>query len=54
MRNVHYRTWNMARNLKHVENEQKYCMTWNMARNTKKLGNEKCMLQEMEYAEKTD
>jgi hypothetical protein len=38
MRNVHYKTWNMARKLKNVEYEHKHCMTWNMARNTEKLG----------------
>jgi hypothetical protein len=38
MRNIYYRTWNMARKLKNVENEHKHCMTCTMARNTEKLG----------------
>ena len=31
MRNVHCRTWNMARNLKRVKMRHKHCITWNMA-----------------------
>jgi hypothetical protein len=37
MRSAHCRTWNAAKKLKNVENEDKHCMTWNMARNTEKM-----------------
>ena len=54
-RNVHSRTWNMARKLKITENEKytlqavKYgeenCKSWKI---------EKCPLQDMEYGKKTE
>ena len=38
MRNVHCRTWNMARWLKNEKKEKLTYWTWNMARNTEKRG----------------
>ena len=37
MRNTHCRTWDIARNLKNMENETKHCITCNRAKNTEKL-----------------
>ena len=52
-RNVHCRTWNMARKLKITENE-KHPLDLKNDEITKKRENEKCTLKDLEYGEKTE
>ena len=52
-RNVHCRTWNMARKLKTEEYEKLPLDHMKNAKSLKNLKNEKCTLQELEYGEKT-
>ena len=51
-RNVHCRTWNMARKLKIMENEKHPLDDLKNDEITKKL--EKCTLKDLEYGEKTE
>ena len=53
-RNVHCRTWNMARKLKIMENEKYPLDSLKTEKITAKRGNEKCTLQDLEYGEKTE
>ena len=53
-RNVHYRTWNMARKLKIIENEKHPLEDLKNDEITKKRENEKCTLKDLEYGEKTE
>ena len=53
-RNVHCRTWNMARKLKIMENDKHPLEDLKNDEITKKRENEKCTLKDMEYAEKTE
>ena len=53
-RNVHCRTWNMARKLKIMENEKHQLDDLKNDEITKKRENEKCTLQDLEYGEKTE
>ena len=57
-RNVHCRTWSMARKLKIMENEKHpvlfrnvHCRTWNMARKLKIMENEKHPLDDLKNEE---
>ena len=53
-RNIHCRTWNMAKNLKIMENLKNpldYLKNDKLLKNVK---NEKCTLQDLEYGEKTE
>ena len=52
-RNVHCRTWNMARKLKIMGNEKHPLDDLKNDEITKYLKNEKCTLKDMEYGEKT-
>ena len=53
-RNVHCRTWNMARKLKITENEKNSHDDLKNDEITLNVKNEKCTLQELEYREKTE
>ena len=53
-RNVHCRTWNMARKLKIMENEKHPLDDLKNDKITANVKNEKCTLQELEYGEKTE
>ena len=53
-RNVHCRTWNMARRLKIMENEKHPLDDLKNDEIIKKRENEKCTLKDLEYGEKTE
>ena len=53
-RNVHCRTWNMARKLKIMENEKHPLDDLKMMKTIKNVKNEKCTLKDLEYGEKTE
>ena len=53
-RNVHCRTWNMARKLKIMENEKHPLDDLKNEKITKNVKNEKCTLKDLEYGEKTE
>ena len=53
-RNVHCRTWNMARNLKIMENEKHPLDDIKNDEITENVKNEKCTMQDLEYGEKTE
>ena len=53
-RNVHYRTWNIARKLKIMENEKHPHDDLKNVEIKKNMKNEKCTLKDMEYGEKTE
>ena len=53
-RNVHCRSWNMARKLKIMENEKHPLDDLKNDEITANVKNEKCTLQELEYGEKTE
>ena len=53
-RNVHCRTWNMARKLKIMENEKHKLDDLKMTKSLKNVKNEKCTLKDLEYGEKTE
>ena len=54
-RNVHCRTWNMARKLKIMENEKHpFDGTKNEDEITENVKKEKCTLQDLEYSKKTE
>ena len=50
-RNVHCRTWNMARTLKIMENDKHQLDDMKIDEITKKRENEKCTLKDLEYGE---
>ena len=53
-RNVHCRTWNMARKLKIMENEKHPLDDLKNDEITKKREKWKCTLKDLEYGEKTE
>ena len=53
-RNVHCRTWNMARKLKIMENEKYPLDDLKNDDIQKNVKNEKCTLQNLEYGKKTE
>ena len=53
-RNVHCRTWNMARKLKIMENEKHKLDDLKMTKSLKNVKNEKCTLKDLEHGEKTE
>ena len=53
-RNVHCRTWNMARKLKIMENEKHPLDDLKMSKSLKNVKNEKCTLKDLEYGEKIE
>ena len=53
-RNVHCRTWNMAKKLKIMENEKDSLHGLKNDEITKNVKNEKCTRQDLEYGEKTE
>ena len=53
-RNVHCRTWNMAKKLKIMENEKLPLDYLKNDEITKKVKNEKCTLKDLEYGEKSE
>ena len=53
-RNVHLRTWNMARKLKIMESEKLPLDDLQNDEITENVKNEKCTVQELEYGEKTE
>ena len=53
-RNVHCRTWNMARKLKIMKNEKHPLDDLKNEEITKNVINEKCPLKDLEYGEKTE
>ena len=53
-RNVHCRTWNIARKLKIMENEKHPLDDLKNDELLKNLKNEKCTLKDLEYGEKTE
>ena len=54
-RNVHCRTWNMARKLKIMENEKHPLDDMkNEDEITENMKKEKCTLQDLEYSKKTE
>ena len=53
-RNVHCRTWNMARKLKIIENEKHSLDDLKNEKSLKYVKNEKCTLKDLEYGEKTE
>ena len=53
-RNVHCRTWNMARKLKIMENEKHPLDDLKNEKSLKNVKNEKCTLKDLEYGEKTE
>ena len=52
-RNVHCRTWNMARKLKIMQKE-KHPLDLKNDETTENVKNDKCTLQDLEYGEKTE
>ena len=52
-RNVHCRTWNMARKLKIMENEKHKFDDLKMTKSLKNVKNEKCTLKDLEHGKKT-
>ena len=53
-RNVHCRTWNMARKLKIMEKEKLPLDDLKMTKSLKNVKNGKWALQDLEYGEKTE
>ena len=53
-RTVHFRTWNMARKLKIIENEKHPLDHLKNEEITEKHEKGKCTLQDLEYGEKTE
>ena len=53
-RNVHCRTWNMARKLKIMESEKNPLDDLIMTKLLKNLKNKKCTLKDLEYGEITE
>ena len=53
-RNVHLRTWNMARKLKIMESEKLPLDDLQNDEITENVKYEKCILQDLEYGEKTE
>ena len=53
-RNVHCRTWNMARKVKIMENEKHPLDDWKNDEITKNVKNEKCTLKDLGYGEKSE
>ena len=53
-RNVHCRTWNMARKLKIMDNEKHPLDELKNDEILKNVKKEKCTLQDQEYGEKTE
>ena len=53
-RNVHCRTWNIARKLKIMENEKHPLDDLKNDKSLKNVKNEKCTLKDLEYGEKTE
>ena len=53
-RNVHCRTWNMARKLKIMENEKHPLDDLKNEKSLKYVKNEKCTLKDLEYGKKTE
>ena len=53
-RNVHCRTWNMARKLKIMENEENPLDDKKNDEITENVKNEKCTLQDLKYGKKTE
>ena len=53
-RNVHWRTWNMAKNLKIMENDKNPLDYLKNDKSLKNMKNEKCTLKDLEYGEKTE
>ena len=54
MRNVHCRTWNIARKLKIMETEKHTLEDLKNNEISKNVKNEKCTLSDLEYREKTE
>jgi len=54
MRNVHCRTWNIARKLKIMETEKLTLENLKNNEISKNVKNEKCTLSDLEYREKTE
>ena len=54
MRNVHCRTWNIARKLKIMETEKHTLEDLKNNEIIKNVKNEKCTLSDLEYGEKTE
>ena len=53
-RNVHCRTWNMARKLKIMEMRIFHLTTCKMTKSLTNVKNEKCTMKHLEYGEKTE
>ena len=53
-RNVHCRTWNMARKVKIMENEKHPLVDSKNDEITKIRENKKCTMKDLEYGEKTE
>ena len=53
-RNVHCRTWNMARKLKIMEKEKFPLDDLKLTKSLTNLKNEKCTLKHLEYGEKPE
>ena len=53
-RNVHCRTWNMARKLKIMENEKHPLDDLKNEISLKYVKNEKCTMKDLQYGEKTE
>ena len=53
-RNAHCKTWNMARKLKIMENDEHPLDDLKNVGIPEKLENDKCILQDLEYGEKTE
>ena len=53
-RNIHCRTWIMARKLKIMENEKHPLDDLKNTKSLKNVKNEKCPLKNLEYGEKTE
>jgi hypothetical protein len=54
MRNVHCRTWNIARKLKIMETEEHKLEDLKNNETSKNVKNEKCTLSDLEYGKKTE
>ena len=54
MRNVHCRTWNIARKLKIMETEKHTLEDLKNNEISKNVKNEKCTLSDLKYREKTE
>ena len=54
MRNIHRRTWNIARKLKIMETEKHTLEDLKNKEISKNVKNEKCTLSDLEYGEKTE